>query len=102
MMSTRPDYRSELAAYHQAKHQRQEAVSRNRSRLMRGLTALPLPDLPADPPRMYHIMLRDEYQHAVLATSREEALAFYIEDCEALGVEPAKGARAVLKPRREA
>jgi hypothetical protein len=95
--ATRPNYGAELAAYSRAKTLRAEAVSRNRSRAMRGLPALPLPALPADPPAMYHIINADGYLGAALAKSAAGALERYAEDCEEAGMEPAPDARAVRR-----
>ena len=97
MDATRPSYEAELAAYRRAKMLRAEAVSRNRSRAMRGLPAEPLPALPADPPVWFHIINADGYLGAVVAKSKREALERYAEDCEEAGIEPAADARAVAR-----
>jgi hypothetical protein len=95
--ATRPAYGAELAAYRRAKTLRAEAVSRNRSRAMRGLPPLPLPALPDDPPARYHIINAEGYLGAVLAKSNAEALERYAEDCEEAGADPEPGARAVRR-----
>ena len=97
MDATRTQYGAELAAYRRARTLRDEAVSRNRSRALRGLPPAPLPALPANPPVLFHIINDGGYLGAVLAKSKPEAMERYAEDCEEAGLEPAADARAVAR-----